>query len=163
MKLTHTILALFVTVLALPMTAVGQDEEEPTRLASVDQPIDNIVVTGQKSEAELRRDLWKSEKNFYSLYNSLNDDSEFDVRCTSEARTGSRIKAQVCRPVFLQNAIRVGDVNNVTNMDANPVIAKDMAEFQRKVRALISANPDLKTAANTYGAAQTQFAAASEK
>jgi len=50
MKQTHTILALFVAVLALPMAAVGQPASTGT--ASKTAAIDNIVVVGQKSLAE---------------------------------------------------------------------------------------------------------------
>ena len=85
MKLTRTILALFVTVLVLPTAAVGQDDEV----------IENIIVASQKSPGDLRRDLWRSEKDFYSIYNKLNDDSLYDVHCIKEAPTGSVIKSQI--------------------------------------------------------------------
>ena len=51
MKPTRTILALFVAVLALPMAAVGQDEEASTSVAANDEAIDDIVVVGRKSLA----------------------------------------------------------------------------------------------------------------
>jgi hypothetical protein len=44
MKQTRTILALFIAVFALPMAAIGQDEQ-----ASNDEAIEDIVVVGQKS------------------------------------------------------------------------------------------------------------------
>ena len=55
MKPTRTILALFVAVLALPMAAVGQHEEASTVLASNDETIDDSVVVGQKSMAEMHQ------------------------------------------------------------------------------------------------------------
>ena len=58
MKPIRTILALFVAVLALPMAAVGQDEEASTAMASNDETIDNIVVVGQKSLADMSRDVF---------------------------------------------------------------------------------------------------------
>lgn len=163
MELTHKILALFVAMLALPMAAVGQDGEAPTRLASVDQPIDNIVVSGQKSQAMLRQELWKAEDDFYSLYNSLNDDGLYDVRCVDEAPIGSRIKVQVCRPVFVSRAISDGDVINVTNLNTNPVIAGEMATYREKMNTLIAANPELKVAVTTFGTARGRYMEAGGK
>ena len=163
MKLTHTLLALLVAVLALPMAAVGQDEEVSTEVASDDEAIENIVVASQISPRELRQDLWKSEDEFYSLYNKLNDDNLYDVRCVYKAPTGSRIKNQVCRPVFLSRALSRGDITHVTNMDANAVLADKMAKFREKVNTLIAANPELQAAAATYNTARGRFMAQSER
>ncbi len=163
MKLTHTLLALLVAVWALPMAAVGQDEEKSTEVASDDEAIENIIVTGQKSSAELRRDLWQSEDDFYSLYNKLNDDNLYDVRCSYKAPTGSRIKNQVCRPEFLLRALNRGAITRVTNLDTNPVIANKMAKFREKLDTLIAANPELQAAAVTYNTARAGFMAQSEK
>ena len=116
MKLTHTKLALLVAVLALPMAAIGQDEQGSTEVATDDGAMDNIVVVGQKSHADLRRDLWQFEDDFYNRYNKLNDEARYDVRCAHEAETGSRIKKQICRPQFLAGAISSGKVNKVTNL-----------------------------------------------
>ena len=163
MKLTHTLLALLVAVLALPMVAVGQDEEVSTEVASDDEAIENIVVASQKSPKELRKDLWRSEDDFYSLYNKLNDDNLYDVRCVYEAPTGSRIKSQVCRPVFLSRAISRGDVTGATNLNTNPVIADKMAKFQEKLDTLIAANPELQATAVTYNTARVRFMAQSDR
>jgi hypothetical protein len=71
MKQTRTILALFFAVFALPMAAIGQDEQ-----ASNDEAIEDIVVVGQKSMGHLRREVYQAEEAFYSLYNDLNDDRD---------------------------------------------------------------------------------------
>ena len=157
MKLTYKNLALIVAVLALPMTAFGQNEEAPMRVASVDEPIDNIIVSGEKSEAALRQELWNAEDDFYSLYNTLNDDNLYDVRCVDEAPIGSRIKVQVCRPVFVAKAQSDGDVINVTNLHTNPIIANKMAKYQEIMNTLIAANPDLMAAVTTFSAARTRY------
>ena len=154
MKLTHTLLALLVAVLALPMAAVGQDEEVST---------ENIVVASEKSLKGLRQDLWRSEDDFYSLYNKLNDDNLYDVRCVYEAPTGSRIKNQVCHPVFLSKAISRGAITRATNLDTNPVIADKMAKFREKLDTLIAANPELQATAVTYNTARARLMAQSER
>jgi hypothetical protein len=163
MKLTHTILALFVAVLALPMVAVGQDEDLSAEVARSDEVSKNTVVASRKSSAELRRDLWRSEDDFYSLYNKLNDDNLYDVRCTYEAPVGSRMKNQVCRPVFLSRAVSRGEVTRVTNLDTDPVMAEKMATFRQKVDTLISADPELQAAAVTFSTARAEYMAQSEE
>ncbi len=163
MKLTRTILALFVTVLVLPTVAVGQDEDVSTEVTSDDEVIENIVVASQKSPRELRRDVSRSEKDFYSIYNKLNDDSLYDVHCKREAPTGSVIMSQVCRPRFLDRAIREGKVNSATNMDSNSTIAGQIATFRKNLETLVAANPDLQTAAATLNLAHAQLTANTER
>ena len=153
MKLTHTILALFVAVLALPMAAVGQDEEA----------IDNIVVASQKSTTALRRDLFRAEDDFYSLYNKLNDDNEYDVRCFKEAPTGVRKKQHVCRPVFFSKARNRDNLNRPMNPDTDPVIADKMVKLQEKLETLIATNPELQVAMARYDTARARLMARREE
>ncbi len=153
MKLTRTMLALFVTVLVLPMAAAGQDDEV----------IENIVVASQKSPRDLRRDVSRSEKDFYAIYNKLNDDGLYDVHCTREAPTGSVIKSQVCRPKFLQRAIKEGKVNFATGLDTNSLIAGQIATFRKNLETLVAANPDLQAAAATLKLAHAQLTADKER
>lgn len=158
MKSTKTIVALFVAILALPMAAVGQDEER-----SDDQAIDDIVVVGKKSTAALRRDIFQSEEDFYALYNRLNDDDEYDVRCFYETPTGTRMKNHVCRAVYISNsyskhASRNGfDVKRVANQDASSAMQEKNAKFQEKLETLIAANPDLQAALIRYNTARARF------
>ena len=153
MKLAHAILAIFVTLSALPMVAVGQDEEA----------IDNIVTTGQKSKAALRRDLIRAEGDFYALYNKLNDDNEYDVRCFYEAPTGLRTRNQVCRPVFFSKARNRDDPTRRINPDTDRVIADKMVKLQEKLETLTAANPELQAAMARYNTARARLVALSEE
>ena len=147
MKLAHTILALFVAVLALPMAAVGQDEEV----------MEEIVVASQKSTAALRRDLIRAERDFYSLYNKLNDDNEYDVRCFKEAPTGVRTKQHVCRPVFFSKARNRENLNRGINLETDPVLADKMVKLQEKLDTLIATNPELQVATARYNTVRAQL------
>ncbi len=168
MKLTHTILALFVAVLALPMAAVGQDEEASTEVASDDEAIEDIVVVGQKSMAELRRDVFQAEEDFYSVYNKFNDDKEYDVRCFYEKPTGTNIKNHVCRARFVTKAFERharrnrNNLSSVANQSADPVIAEKTAKYQVKLETLVAANPELQTALVRYTTLRAQFMAERE-
>ena len=65
-----------------------------------EEAIEEIVVRGQKSLVRLRFEAYKAEDDFYSLFNQLNDDDDYDVRCYKEAPTGSHIRKRVCRTKF---------------------------------------------------------------
>ena len=149
MKAAHKILAL-VVALSLPMAAAGQDDEA----------IDDIVVTGEKSTADLRRDLVKAEDEFYSLYNELNDDNDYDVRCRWESPTGVRKKYQVCRPVFYSEARnRRENLNRPIDPATDPVLAERLETLQEKMESLVATNPDLQVAMVNYNTARSRLAA----
>ncbi len=148
MKSAHTKLALFVAVLALPLTAAGEEDV-----------IDDIVVTGEKSMAELRRELAKAEKEFYSLYNDLNDDNDYDVRCRMESPTGVRKRYQVCRPVFFSEARNREDKNRPVDPATDPTLQAKLETLQEKMETLVASNPDLMVAMNKYNTARARVAA----
>jgi hypothetical protein len=153
MKPAHTISALFVAVLALPMAAVGQEEEAT----------EEIVVASNKSTTDLRRDLVRAEGDFYALYNKLNDDNEYDVRCYYESPTGVRKKTHVCRPVFFSKARNRENKARRMNPDTDPGITRKMATLQEKLDTLIAANPELQRAMARYNAAQARLTARLDK
>ena len=159
MKPTRTILALFVAVLALPMAAIAQDEEASTE----------IVVIGQKSLAELRRDVFEAEEDFYALFNKLNDERDYDVRCFYEKPTGTRIKNHVCRARFVTKAFERharrnrNNLSSVANQGADPVLAEKSAKYEEKMETLISANPDLEAALIRYNTLRAEFVAKREE
>ena len=165
MKKTRMILALFVAVLALPMAAAGQDDGASAGAASKDEAIDNIVVVGQKSLAELRREVVKAEEDFYSVFNKLNDEKDYNVRCFYESPTGSHLKNHVCRARFVtkaysSHAARSGNkITRVANQNANPAFIEKTAKYEKKMQTLIAANPELQAALVEYGAARTRFVA----
>ena len=163
MKLTRTILALAAAVLALPITAIAQSEDLSADLASANEANGDLVVASQKSARDLRRDLWRAEKDFYSIYNKLNDDSNYDVVCTKEAPTGSMIKTQVCRPKFLTRAFKEGKIKNAAELESNAEIAGKVATFRNNLATLAAENPDLKAAAATLNLAHARVMADKEK
>lgn len=152
MKLAHTILALSIAVLALPAVAVAQDEEA----------MDNIVVSGQKSAGAVRRDLIQAEDDFYALYNKLNDDNDYDVRCYYESPTGVRKKEHVCRPVFFSKARNREDRTRRVNPQNDPVIAEKLVKLEENLKALVAANPELQVAMANYNNARARYVALHE-
>lgn len=163
MKPMHRNLALFIAILAMPITALG---EEAT---SNNQPIDNIVVEGKKSLGNLRRDVYEAEEDFYTLFNQLNDEPDYNVRCFYEKATGTNIKNHVCRARFVSkayssHAARNGnDLSRVANQDANPTLKAKTEKYQEKMETLIAENPDLMTALVRYNTLRAEFMAVREE
>jgi hypothetical protein len=154
---------------ALPMAAAGQDEEASTGSASNAETTDDNVVVGQKSLAELRRDAYHAEEDFYPVYNKLNDDREYSVRCRYETPTGTRVKNHVCRARFVTNAYERharrnrNSLSRVANQDADPVFVEKTAMFQETMETLIAANPELQAALVRYNTALARFMAVREQ
>jgi hypothetical protein len=166
MKQTRMILALFVAVLALPMAAVGQPAS--TGLAANNETIDDIVVVGQKSLSQLRKEVFEAEEDFYSVFNKLNDEKDYDVRCFYEKATGTHIKNHVCRARFVTKAFERharrnrNNMSSVANQSADPVLAEKTVKYQEKVETLITANPELQAAFVRYNTTRADFFAERE-
>ena len=153
MKSTRTVLALFAVSFAIPLAAAAQDEEA----------IDDVVVVGEKSMADLRREVYQAEEDFYSLHNKFNTNRDFNVSCFYETPTGTRVKNHVCRARFVTKAYSShaarnrNDLSRIANQDANPAFAEKSARFQENMEALIAANPELQAALARYNALRAQF------
>lgn len=152
MKLSHTICTLTIAVLALPAAAAGQDDEAA----------DEIVVASQKSTAALRRDLDRAEDDFYALYNELNEDDEFDIRCSYEAPTGVRKKTKLCRPAFFSKDRGREDKTRRINPETDPVLSAKLDELQENLESLVAANPELQAAMIRYNTARARLVARTE-
>jgi hypothetical protein len=158
MKSNHKLFVLVLTALALPLAAAAQDDEAT----------EEIVVVGDKSVGQLRREVYEAEENFYDLYNALNDDPDFDVKCYYETPTGTHVKNHVCRAKFVVDSYAKhagrnnNDLTRVANQDANPAIAEKTAQFEEKLGALVNTNAELQAAFLEYNNARVAFFAARE-
>jgi hypothetical protein len=168
MKPARTVLAFYFAVLALPFAAVAQDEDASTGTPKDDEAIESIVVVGQKSLADLRRDVYQAEEDFYAIFNKLNDDKEYDVRCSYEKATGTNIKNHVCRARFVTNAYERharrnrNNLSRAANQGADAKLQEQTVIFQEKLETLIAANPELEAAVVKYNTLRAQFVATRE-
>jgi len=119
----------------------------------------------EKSKSELRREVFQTEEDFYALYNKLNDEKDYSVRCRYEKPTGSRIKNHVCRARFVTKAYQRharrnrNNLSSVANQDADPVFAQKKADYEKHTEALIASNPELQAAFDRYNSARVRFTA----
>jgi hypothetical protein len=133
------------------IAAAQEGEPEPT------ETIEEVVVYGNKSLVQLRRELYKAEDAVFDLFNSLNSDDEFDIHCYKEAPTGSHIKKRVCKTNYFRDLI--GEATRqafLTGMYHHPVAKiKQKDELMRKeMEALLVERPKLLKALNEYSDAK---------
>ena len=145
-------------VLLLAFAPVGLCQTDPVEEAEPDssEVIDEIIVYGEQSISELRREVYKAEENFFDVFNSLNEDFEYDVNCYNEVPTGTHIRRHVCKANFVVEATSVQYVEIRTRGPRYPVIppelviAKKRKILRRKMEALIAAHPELLQALAEY-------------
>jgi hypothetical protein len=74
----------------------------PGRAASAprqEEAPDEVIVRGRRL-GELRDGLEKAREQAYAIFNEINSDDDFDVRCRDEVKYFSHAKQRVCRPKF---------------------------------------------------------------
>ncbi len=128
--------------------------------------IDEIVVEGQKSLSRLRHRMYAAEDDFYALFNSVNDDDDFDVKCIEEAPIGSRVKRRVCKANFELQAtaeeargVRLG----IPAPSAISEVARKRDIFLEKMEVLVNENPRLLVALTNFGDAKSDYETEREK
>jgi hypothetical protein len=60
---------------------------------------DEVIVRGRRL-TELRFEVQEAREHAYAIFNEINSDDDFDVRCRDERRYHSRAKRRVCRAQF---------------------------------------------------------------
>ena len=78
----------------------GVCQSESVQAEEPPETIEEVIVRGSKSLWKLKFEMYKAEDAIYDLYNSLNTDDQFDIRCYKEVPTGSKIPRRVCRTKF---------------------------------------------------------------
>jgi len=121
-------------------------------------PIEQVIVTGQRSLGSLIREAGDLTEDFYSRLNFVIDNDDFDIDCRNEFPTGSRISTRVCRMRFmdeLQNrrsastlrTIGTNEDGQLTQFGTGDVIRTEwnrkMQEFEDEVVNAVNADAEL--------------------
>jgi hypothetical protein len=126
--------------------------------------LDEIEVTAKRRRlTELRQDLTRLENQIYTRYNHLNKVDRFDVVCSEDARTGTRLTLRHCRPKFEDQAraeegqIAFRSLQQIHDPSASvppasvelpdspvPKIMRQVPAFQRHMRQIVEKDPQLQ-------------------
>ena len=133
--------------------AAGQENDlKPTESAQADR-IEEVTVYGEKNMIRLRTEFELAQANLFVVFNAINRNDEFDVKCEYERRLGSHRRHHVCTPKFatrqpahegagfLVRNKRTGEVQAVTHRS----IRLDK-ELWTEMKLLLEENAELRQA-----------------
>ena len=111
--------------------------------------IEEITITGDENPDNLTLAVEQAENQFYTLFNQLVDDRDYQVSCKKELLLGSRIKQRVCQTRYMQEALSSAAVMRFSDSpyDANAKLIQKNVQFRQKTQELIEQNPALREAA----------------
>lgn len=62
--------------------------------------MEELTVIGNRDLLSLRGQIRAAEVRMFEVFNEINDDDDYDIVCRMQAPLGTRIKNQVCSPVY---------------------------------------------------------------
>lgn len=144
-------------ILSLPASVLAQTAPAAQARAS-ERPQESSIIS-QKSTESLEKDIRVAEDHAYGLFNKLNDDNDYDIRCEKEFRTGTTIGQRVCKPNFLRNSNSRNARSDLADMrgegavrtsPVQPELEFRYPQLKEKMQALAAKNPELKKAFADY-------------
>jgi len=110
-----------------------------------EQLLEEVVVIGEKSTIQLRREIRAADKIVYDTFNELNADDDYDIVCRKETRIGSQIVRLHCRARLYWEARSALAEEDAAVATPQPVSnqAKHEKVLKEKVRDLAMQNPAL--------------------
>jgi hypothetical protein len=162
------------------MIGLAPDASEPPPQAgaggAVLTPRQQVEVSARRARlGVMRGEMVKLEDSFYTEYNRLNADHQWDVSCDLEAPTGSHIKLRVCRPRFVDDAMATvlhggGTVTSGRTMESGQympnreapitIILRKWPEYEKNMLRQINGHPHLRRLVNEREAMGKRYEAA---
>ena len=121
-------------------------------------PIEEVIVTGQRTYSALIREGARLTEEFYARLNTVIDDEDFRIRCDSEFPTGSSIPQRVCRTAFQRRLLNQQSVSiipglgstedglptfNDSVMEIRPQMVQWMQDFEEAILLAVNTDPEL--------------------
>ena len=156
---TTGIVLLFVLTPVGVCQTVSNQKEEPA-LPDASEEIEEIVVFGTKSLGQFRDQMHRAEVKVFDLFNSFNDDDEFNIHCRRIAPTGTRIKKRVCKPNYVLDLIAnetAASWGGLPFVYPSALIRRKDEILQAKMEALLMERSDLVKALNEFTIAKQEF------
>lgn len=131
------------------------ENEDKTAAATSSEPvvtIEQIIVTAQRPIGALRLELETLRASFFSDYNELNTNDEFDVVCEKTNFTHTRIQQELCLPQFFKDlmaeetrmAFINGNFSGIQNMSQMATLySNKFEELSANILAVANENPGL--------------------
>jgi len=165
-----------VLVLCLALPAVAQEDEAERGAGRTQRTPEEVRITGERPQWQLREEMQAAEVRAYELFNSFNDEPRFEITCYQHEPTGTRIARQVCQPAFERDATsdhgRVayetyqafldpyGTPENSVQSTHRPleaVIASQQEDYRGKMREVASKHPEFLEAIMRYARLRASY------
>lgn len=114
--------------------------------AAAEEELDEVVVQGTRLW-QMREAIVEAEERFYALYNELNTNDDFDLRCRQEAPLGTRLKKRICRVAFHEEAMTEQAqalLRGGYAPDPQMVLLQRNDEYRKNVQAVVNGNRRLR-------------------
>lgn len=132
-------------LIAALLASIGSPAQE-ANVTDGEETIEEVKVMGARSLALMRRDVIDAEDRVFDLYNTLNDEDDYDIICETETRIGSQLPKRICQAQIYREQLSratIGEelgalpVSNMTRSSKSQQIVID------KMRLLAAAHPEL--------------------
>ncbi len=111
-------------------SSASKEQEAQTR------PIEEITVLGERTFFTLRLEIEAAEEEVYGLFNELNTNDDFDVKCTREVFVGSHFKRRRCMAAYLREAEAENAQNQLRGIDTRLSLSGVQGEVQQQTLAM---------------------------
>ncbi len=129
--------ALCLTAMVIPFSfAQDQDSSTESDVESTSRPIEEISVIGERTFFTLRLEIESAETEVYGLFNELNSNDDFDVKCVNEVFVGSHFSRRVCMADYLRKEQARNAQNSVLGIDILLTLDQVRGEVRQKTLAM---------------------------
>ena len=111
-------------------SSASKEQDAQTR------PIEEITVLGERTFFTLRLEIEAAEAEVYGLFNELNTNDDFDVKCTREVYTGSYFKRHRCMAAYLRKAQAENTQNYLKGIDTQLSLSGVQGEVHQQTLAM---------------------------
>ncbi len=113
---------------------------------ATDDGIDEIVVQGEKSMSQLRHEIRDLETEIFDLYNSPNEDADYDIVCRRESRIDSQIPRRRCEANIYWEALADASADDESSVPIRRPLSnpdKYVKTLRDNMLRLAKENPEL--------------------
>lgn len=155
-------------------------QDELSQTPESREAIEEVVVTGERHNFQLRLQMMAAEKVAYDIFNKFNDERRFKISCSMHQPTGTRIERQVCIPEFQIQATKAnarahfdnfcdllcyGNLPNssqITHVPQEAAIASQQEAYKDKIKQVAEKHPEFLEAVIRFSELKAQYEGAAE-
>lgn len=133
------------------LPAMCQEQPPESAEPEVPEEIEEITVYGESNINILRRQFNLAQERMFELFNTLNSNDEFDIKCDYEQRLGSRRWHHVCTPKFNTRPQAHAGGQYMVTYDGedkpsiqSPRVRRLNRELWEEMARLVNENPQLR-------------------